>query len=303
VGVVEPTTMTWFLRNSNDSGPPNFAPFSFGGVGMIPVVGDWDGDGITTVGVFDPGTGNWFLRNSNTPGAPNFPVFSYGGLGWKPVVGDWDNNGTTTVGVFDPGTGNWYQRNSNTSGPPDTPIFAYGGLGWTPVAGNWIFPPPLQAAAGPAPLSNAKPLTQQELDATVAGALARLRSSGVDANLVNSLAQLRFEVAPLSGATLGLADLAGGRIVIDSDAAGYGWFVDSTPTNDEEFTNISGRLTASSGPAARKMDLLTAVLHELGHVQGQSDLDSPLHADELMASALEVGVRRVNALDEVFATW
>src|SRR5262249_29649839 len=73
VGVVDTTSsagLVWYLRNSNSAGAPDVAPFAFGARGWIPVVGDWDGDGKTTVGAFDPSTGTWYLRNSNSAGAP-----------------------------------------------------------------------------------------------------------------------------------------------------------------------------------------------------------------------------------------
>ena len=41
--------------------------FSFGNPGDVPVVGDFDGDGIDTVGVYR--SGSWYLRNSNSSGA------------------------------------------------------------------------------------------------------------------------------------------------------------------------------------------------------------------------------------------
>ena len=50
----------------------------------MPVTGDWDGDGTTTIGAFDPINDIWYLRNSNTPGAPDL-VFAYGGSRWLPV--------------------------------------------------------------------------------------------------------------------------------------------------------------------------------------------------------------------------
>jgi hypothetical protein len=70
----------------------------------------------------------------------------------------------------------------------------------------------------------------------------------------------------------------------------------------EEF-NPSGRdaaLMALSGPAADKEDLLTTVLHEMGHLAGRSDVDSTGHALDLMADTLPLGTRRVAALDAVF---
>ena len=87
-----------------------------------------------------------------------------------------------------------------------------------------------------------------------------------------SRVRVRQRVADLPGTTLGLAypDL----VLIDSDAAGHGWFVDSTPDTSDD-------LDASS------MDLLTAVAHELGHVLGLDDLDD----DSLMDGQLSAGVR------------
>src|SRR5260370_28866605 len=41
-------------------------------------VGDWDGNGTTTVGMFDPATGTWHLRNTNGAGADDL-TFVYGG--------------------------------------------------------------------------------------------------------------------------------------------------------------------------------------------------------------------------------
>ncbi len=137
VGAFDPATGTWYLRNSNSPGAPDIAPFAYGAPGWIPVVGDWDGDGVATVGVFDPATGTWYLRNNNSPGAPDFAPFRYGAPGWVPVVGDWNGDGITTIGVFDPGTAIWYLRNSNSPGAPDFAPFAYGVPGWVPVVGDW----------------------------------------------------------------------------------------------------------------------------------------------------------------------
>jgi hypothetical protein len=81
--------MTWYLRNSNSAGAPDFTPFPYGGIGWKPVVGDWGGNGTTTVGVCDP-AGNWYLRNSNSAGAPSVGPFAYGLGSWTPLAGTWD---------------------------------------------------------------------------------------------------------------------------------------------------------------------------------------------------------------------
>jgi phospholipase/lecithinase/hemolysin len=137
IGTVDPATLTWYLRNTNNPGAPNIAPFAYGGAHWTAVVGDWDGNGSTTIAAIDPQTMTWYLRNSNSAGAPDFTPFAYGGPGWLPVVGDWDGDGRDSIGVFDPGTGTWYLRNSNSAGAPDIQPFVYGLPGWLPVAGDW----------------------------------------------------------------------------------------------------------------------------------------------------------------------
>jgi hypothetical protein len=104
------------------------------------VVGDWDGNGTSTIGVVDP-TGTWYLRNSNSAGLPDVTPFAYGAPGWKPLAGDWTGSGRTTVGVVDP-NGVWYLRSANSSGPADVAVFPYGLGGWTPLTGGWTGPAP-----------------------------------------------------------------------------------------------------------------------------------------------------------------
>lgn len=74
-----------------------------------------------------------------------------------------------------------------------------------------------------------------------------------------------------------LAVTVGNTILIDTDAAGYGWFVDETPYDNIEFSydGENGELTAAlNSEAEDNMDLLTVVRHELGHVLGLEDVDS-----------------------------
>jgi hypothetical protein len=84
----DPGTGTWYLRYSASPGAPDVTPFSYGGPGWKPVVGDWAGAGRTTVGVVDPG-GTWYLRDSNASGAPDVTPFAYGLGGWTPLAGAW----------------------------------------------------------------------------------------------------------------------------------------------------------------------------------------------------------------------
>jgi len=105
----------------------------------------------------------------------------------------------------------------------------------------------------------------------------------------------------LGGGSLGLTFGQTHTVVISDNAAGYGWFVDPLPLGDTAFVRVNGTLVAPAGsPAAGSMDLLTVVLHEMGHLAGLPDLNSPADANDLMADMLSPGVRR-DALDEFFA--
>jgi hypothetical protein len=140
IDVYNPATGTFYLRNSNSAGAADLA-FSYGpgGLGWIPIYGDWTGQGIRTVGLYNPATSTFYLRNSNSAGPADL-VFGYGpaGAGWLPVVGDWNGDGVDTVGLYNSTTSTFYLRNSNSAGPADL-TFGYGppGADWTPLAGDW----------------------------------------------------------------------------------------------------------------------------------------------------------------------
>jgi hypothetical protein len=89
-------------------------------------------------------------------------------------------------------------------------------------------------------------------------------------------------IADLPGRRLGLA--AGNTIWIDSNAAGWGWFVDATPRDDSEFL-----LRGNQGEQGR-MDLLTVIAHEIGRLFGHD------HAAEgVMHETLDAGERHLDA--------
>jgi hypothetical protein len=89
-------------------------------------------------------------------------------------------------------------------------------------------------------------------------------------------------------------------VLIDIDAAGHGWFVDETPNDDMEFGVELGdgeKLATADSEAYGQMDLLTAVMHELGHVLGLSHSDN----QGLMAESLDAGVRRLPGDSDITA--
>ncbi|WP_460202278.1 DNA/RNA non-specific endonuclease [Scytonema sp. NUACC21] len=123
----------------------------------------------------------------------------------------------------------------------------------------------------------------------------------------------------------------GGILTIDTDANGVGWFIDTTPWENSEFTQTltDTAFRATMGDAALKYDLLTTILHEMGHLAGiingnpgfdryvqtingskvffgdnfnatltrdGSHLDYKVHPDDLMNNTLVPGVRRLPSL-------
>jgi len=93
----------------------------------------------------------------------------------------------------------------------------------------------------------------------------------------------------LLGATTGYT------IVLDPDAAGWGWFIDPTPGDNREFSiRLSGEVSeaGSSSPAAGHMDLLTTLVHEMGNAMGMpEDL-----GDDVAGMTLRAGERRLPEL-------
>ncbi len=299
IAVVDPTTMTWYIKFSNSPGAPDIAPFQFGPPGSTPVVGDWNGTGHDGIGVYDSSTGTWYLRNEDNAGAPDAGVFQYGGIGWTPVVGNWSGNGKSTVGVFDVFTGTWYIKFTNTPGAPDIAPFQYGGATtWEAFAGAWQLQAGQRLQAdfagdGQSSLDNAT------LQTAVSAALSRLKAAGVNSSLVRQLASVQFEISnSLPPDTLALSFVGADLVEVSATAAGRGWFTDASASSDAEYVNGTAQ---PNTPAATGMDLLTTVLHEMGHFNGRVDLPASATAG-LMADVLSASQRDVQGLDQVFAT-
>src|SRR5437870_2462836 len=75
------------------------------------------------------------------------------------------------------------------------------------------------------------PLTQAQVSPLLDVAMARWAAAGAD---TSSLGDIHIQISNLGGTTLGLA--SGTTIYLDTNAAGWGWFVDATPWDDSEFT-------------------------------------------------------------------
>ncbi|TIV78225.1 MAG: matrixin family metalloprotease [Mesorhizobium sp.] len=127
--------------------------------------------------------------------------------------------------------------------------------------------------------------------AMLAQAMAIWSASGqLDATELAKLSSLDVQVVDLPG--MALAQSVFGAVLIDRNAAGNGWFVDLSPLDSSEFQlDASGHLTALPGGAAEgRMDLLSVLIHEIGH---QAGLDHDDDETGVMSAELAVGERRL----------
>lgn len=111
----------------------------------------------------------------------------------------------------------------------------------------------------------------------------------------------------LGGISVGFSDLPASalgsttntKITLDTTAAGYNWFIDSTPADNSEFlptANPNEWIAKADSEAAGKMDMLSVLLHEYGHVLG---IEHSANGHDYMATTLAPGVRRLPSADEL----
>tara|TARA_R110002096_G_scaffold147220_11_gene306938 strand:+ start:6505 stop:13509 length:7005 start_codon:yes stop_codon:yes gene_type:complete len=135
-------------------------------------------------------------------------------------------------------------------------------------------------------------LTSEDLSPLIEEAIARWTETGLTEEQAAALLNVTYEVVDLESNALGVTD--GFVIRIDDDAAGSGWFLDETPTLDEEFQFVSGTETQMVAEmdslAEDRFDLLTVLMHEQGHILGLADATSDQFAN-LMSGILEAGER------------
>jgi hypothetical protein len=129
------------------------------------------------------------------------------------------------------------------------------------------------------PDSAATEATEEQLQEALESAIAAWTATGLTADELTRLREVRASIESLDPGVLGQA---GSRYIeIDDDAAGSGWSTDSDVDPNE-------------------FDLFTVVAHELGHILGRPD---DYVGEGVMSSHLETGVRKTieNEIDDVFA--
>lgn len=212
-----------------------------------------------------------------TYGSNDFPSLqAVDGSGNLAHAASWYN--AVTMQLLGLGTGLVLTPNSFEDGLP-IKVYLQGG----PLRANPDFVPVPGGAADVVDSGGLEMITDAAIAAWVASGFSPLEEA--------RLRGVRFAIDDLPGSRLGFA--SGDWVVIDRDAGGFGWFIDPTPDDDVEFVRATdGILAAAEGTSADdRMDLLTAVMHELGHVLGLEDLEADHKA--LMSATLAPGIRKV----------
>ncbi len=125
-------------------------------------------------------------------------------------------------------------------------------------------------------------------------AAERWRMTGLSEEQSLALANVVYQVVDLPGNYLGAVE--GNVVTIDADAAGRTWFIDETPLQNEEFSSLIEGETqlfadADSGADGR-LDLLSILMHEQGHILGLNDVYES-SSQNIMYAFFEDGERRL----------
>ncbi len=134
-------------------------------------------------------------------------------------------------------------------------------------------------------------VSQADIDALLPLAKQYWLNAGASAGLLNSAT---FSVADLPEGFAAWAE--GSAITLDASGAGWGWYLDESPIDSSEFA-VADTATAfhvddedTDNPAIGRLDLLTVLIHELGHIV---NLPSTATSYDVMSQYLAPGQRRL----------
>lgn len=125
--------MLWYVRSL--APPSNVVIWgqSWGASNMVPVPGDYDGDGIADIAVYERATGDWYIRKTN------YTVIAWdlnwGGANMIPVWGDYDGDKRFDLAVWQPS--GWYIRAVTGASPVIAFGTNWGYAGCVPVPGDY----------------------------------------------------------------------------------------------------------------------------------------------------------------------
>jgi hypothetical protein len=111
IGIYRSSNTTWYMTNNSTPSGITFSDIDFVlNIGTRkPVIGDWNGDGISTVGSFAV-SGVFYLHSTNSAsGTDTTVLFGVGSSGSYPIAGKWIAAGKPPIGnvidVRQPGNG------------------------------------------------------------------------------------------------------------------------------------------------------------------------------------------------------
>ncbi len=136
-------------------------------------------------------------------------------------------------------------------------------------------------------------VSKEQLRPINAAAVDILVASGLPAAEARVLREdVTISFASLPGDQLGTA--SGLSVELDASGGGWGWFVDPTPEDSDEFRRVrsTSHLVAQNPVHQEQVDLLTVVLHELGHLIGEELVDDD-HVAHWMSEEIVPGIRRL----------
>ena len=145
--------LDWYLDTDGDRDPtPELNGYRFGFTDDIPVVGDWDGDGIDNIGVVRRAEGgllHWYLDTDYDGNGAWDIQYIFGAHSQAsqpdhiPVVGDWNGDGVDNIGTVLEQNGGlrWFFKTTYDLNPnADSEIWPHGVAGDIPVVGKWSMP-------------------------------------------------------------------------------------------------------------------------------------------------------------------